>query len=174
MAQGPEEILYQGVARQSSSIAGYVKGIMLCVLGGVGAWGLGQAELSFLDAVPLWVLIFLGVPTILYTWLRLVTTKFKVTSRRVETEVGILAKKLDSLELWRVLDVKYDQSVLDRITGNASITLIGTDQSDPELRLHGLPDHRKLFEAVRDAVQDARQRGRPMEMVNGEGFAEML
>jgi hypothetical protein len=54
--------------------------------------------------------------------------------------------------------------------------LIGTDQTDKELRLHGLPDHRVLFEKLRDAVQLARHTSRPMEVVPGhEGqLAEFL
>ena len=36
------------------------------------------------------------------------------------------------------------------------------------LELHGLPGHRELFEKLRDAVQDARQTNRPMELVGDE------
>jgi uncharacterized membrane protein YdbT with pleckstrin-like domain len=166
------EILYQGIARHSASIGGYIRGGVVCFLGGVAAWLLGKIDA--LADVHLWPLIFIGIPMITLTYFRHTTTKYKVTTVRVETEKGILSKTLDTLELWRVLDIKYSQSVLDRILGNASIVLIGTDQSDPELNLHGLPDHRALFEKLRDAVQEARRRGRPMEMVGGEGFGEMV
>ncbi|MCA9698301.1 MAG: PH domain-containing protein, partial [Myxococcales bacterium] len=47
----------------------------------------------------------------------------------VETEHGVLSKTVDSLELWRVLDVKYNQSLIDRIFDNGRITLVSTDQS---------------------------------------------
>ena len=57
---------------------------------------------------------------------------------------------------------------------STKISLIGTDQTDPELDLHGMPNPRKLFEQLRDAVQEARRAGRPMEMVAGEGFTEMV
>ncbi|MCA9713066.1 MAG: PH domain-containing protein, partial [Myxococcales bacterium] len=111
-----------------------------------------------------------GTPGLLITYLRQVTTKYKLSSRRIETEVGILLKKVDSLELWRVLDVRYEQSLIDRIFGIAKIELISTDQTDKQLVMHGLPNHRELFEKLRDAVQYARQRGRPMELVGSDGM----
>ena len=43
---------------------------------------------------------------------------------------------------------------------------------DPELVLYGLPKHRELFGRLQDAVQAARQRGRPMELVGQGDFVE--
>ena len=53
---------------------------------------------------------------------------------------------------------------------NGRIKPIDTDQTNPELLLHGLPNHRVLFEQLRDAVQAARQTNRPMELVPGQGM----
>ena len=136
--------------------------------------GVLLGKIDFFASMPLWVLGVVGLPGLLIVWLRHVTTKYTISLRRVETEHGIVAKKVESLELWRVLDVRYDQSLFDRVTNNATITLVGTDQSDPELRLHGLPDHRALFEKLRDAVQAARQGNRPMELVGQDGWAEHM
>ena len=90
----------------------------------------------------------------------------------MEYERGILNRLVDGMELWRVLDVRYNQTIFDRLTGNGRITLIGTDKSDPELVLYGLPKHRELFGRLQDAVQAARQRGRPMELVGQGDFVE--
>jgi hypothetical protein len=170
--QVPDQILYEGPARHSVRLGAYFKWIAVCIVGGGAAWGLGQVQA--LEAYPRWVLVFVGFPGLAWTYLVHVTTRFKITNRRVEMESGVLAKELKSLELWRVLDVGFRQSLVDRFFGNARITLVGTDQSDPELMLHGMPDPRKLFESLRDAVQEARRAGRPMEMVAGEGFTEMV
>lgn len=165
------DVLYRGVRKHSASISGYLKWVLVSAVGSTLGVLLGKVE--FFAQFPLWVLGFVGVPGIFIVWLRHMTTKYTVSLRRVETEHGIVAKSVDSLELWRVLDVRYDQSLFDRMTGNATITLVGTDQSDPELRLHGLPDHRALFEKLRDAVQAARQGNRPMELVGQDGWAEL-
>lgn len=171
-ASTPDRVLFVGTAKHSVRIGTYLGWLLICVLGGVGAWALGLVD-EF-EKYPRWVLIFIGLPGIFWTYLVHVTTKFKITSRRVEIERGVLAKDLNSLELWRVLDVGFRQTVFDRVLGNARISLVGTDQTDPELILHGLPGPRPLFEQLRDAVQEARRSGRPMEMVGGEGFSELV
>lgn len=171
---GREEILFEGVARHSASLGGYLKWFMACAAGGAGAYGLYQVPFFAELPVPWWVLGLVGIPGMIFVFLRHVTTRYKITLRRVEYERGIVSKNVESLELWRVLDVRYNQSLVDRIFGNAKITLVGTDQSDPELVMHGLPKHRQLFEQLRDAVQAARHTSRPMELVGQEGYMEQV
>jgi hypothetical protein len=169
----PQETLYEGVCRHTASFGGYAKWAFVSIAGGAVAYGLAHIELF--STWPLWVLGLVGLPGIAWTVLQHLTTRYKVTTQRVEFERGVLSKTVDSLELWRVLDVRYKQTVFDRILGNATIILIGTDQTDPEMRMHGLPNHRQLFEKLRDAVQVARRSGRPMELVGGqEGFVEQV
>ncbi|MBK8264954.1 MAG: PH domain-containing protein [Nannocystis sp.] len=169
---GSDEVLFEGVARHSVVLGGYLKGIAVCVAG--GAVGVGLRQIEALATWPLWLLALVGLPVLLMTYLRHTTSRFKVSGRRVETEMGILSKRVDSLELWRILDVRYEQSFADRIFNNAKIILIGTDQSHPMLTLHGLPNHRALFEKLRDAVQTARLSSRPMEVVPGHDAAALV
>ncbi|PRQ02769.1 Bacterial membrane flanked domain protein [Enhygromyxa salina] len=172
MAQpGSGEQLFAGIARHSARLGGYLKWAGISVVGGAVAIGINMLDLG----VPGWALGLLwliGLPGLLWTYLTHISTKYKVTHRRVETEHGVLAKKVESLELWRVLDVEYSQSLVDRIFKNGRIKLISTDQSNPELVLHGLPNHRQLFEELRDAVQAARQTNRPMELAPGSDLGD--
>ena len=169
---GSGEVLFSGIAKHSARIGGYLKmGVLPTIVGGAIAIALNQFGVD----APVWLSIILwmiGLPGALWTYLVHVSSKYKVTHRRVETEHGVLSKRVDSLELWRVLDVEYTQSLVDRIFKNGRIKLISTDQTNPELILHGLPEHRQLFEALRDAVQNARQTNRPMELVPGAEFGE--
>jgi hypothetical protein len=170
---GPHnEVLYEGVAKHSVRIPGYTKWALVSIAGVALAVGLGKIE--FFSKWPLWVLGLVGLPGMLVVFLQHVTTRFKITLRRVETERGIVTKRVESLELWRVLDVRYTQTILDRLTGNGRVILESTDKSDPRLELHGLPQHRKVFEQLREAVQAARHTGRPMELVGSDGFGEQL
>lgn len=168
---GAGEVLYEGIRKHSASFGAYLKWLLVSAIGGLAAWGLYQVE--GLGAYPLWLLSLIGLPGLFAVFLEHATTRYKITRRRVEFEHGVLSKQVDSLELWRVLDVRYRQTFLDRILGNGRITLVGTDRTDPELELYGLPNHRKLFEDLREAVQMARHSNRPMEFVgheNGESF----
>ncbi len=170
VAPSGEQTLYEGVRKHSASWWDYSKWFLVM---GVGSTAGGFAQrIEFFSQWPMWLLGLVGIPGVLFAYLRHATTKYKITTRRVEFERGVVSKDVDSLELWRVLDVRYNQGLVDRVLGNATVTLVGTDQSDPELAMHGLPNHRQLFEQLRDAVQAARSRGRPMEMVGQDGFGE--
>lgn len=160
---GSEELIFHGPAKHQAYAWDYVKWVLVSVAAGVFATLLGYIDLF--ASWPLWLLSFIGLPGMLWTFLRHSTTRYKITLRRIELESGVLSKSLDSLELWRVLDVKYSQNLWDRILGVARVTVMSTDQSTPELSLYGLPNARELFERLRDAVQVARHSNRPMELV---------
>lgn len=171
VAPAGDVVLYEGVRKQSASWWNYTKWIL--VMAGASTLGAFAQRIEFFSNWPLYLAGLIGIPGIIYAYLQHITTKYKITTRRVEFERGVVSKSVDSLELWRVLDVRYKQGVVDRILSNATITLIGTDQSDPEFNIHGLPNHRRIFEQLRDAVQAARTRGRPMEFVgHGDGNLE--
>ena len=173
MAQpGSGEVLFQGIAKHSARIGGYLKWVLVSIVFGAIAIAINQFKPGLLPGWALGLFWLVGLPGLLWTYLTHISSKVKVTPRRVEIEEGVLAKKVESLELWRVLDVEYTQSVIDRIFGNGKIKLISTDQTNPELVLHGLPNHRQLFEQLRDAVQAARHTNRPMELVPGSEFGD--
>jgi len=167
---GADDVLYQGIAKHSANIGTYLMWTMVCVLGGV--FGYFLMKIQALSTYPLWVLALVGVPMLLWAYLVHIKSKFRITRRRVEVERGVLTTKLDTLELWRVLDIRYERNILDQMFDNAKIILVGTDQTDPELLLYGMPNHRQLFEKLRDAVQFARHSNKPMELAgHGHGDA---
>lgn len=170
---GPHvDTLYEGITKHSAYLGGYAKWTFVSIVG--ATLGVLLQKIDFFADYPLWLLGLAGLPGLLVVFLRFRTTKFKITHRRVEFERGIINRDVDTLELWRVLDVRYSQNIFDRLTGNGRITLIGTDKSDPEMLLYGLPDHRALFERLQDVVQAARQTSRPMELVGQDGSAEEM
>jgi membrane protein YdbS with pleckstrin-like domain len=163
---GHDELIYAGPAKHGAYAWDYLKWVLVGAL--CGAVGTGLGYIPALAGYPLWLLSFVGLFGIVGTFLKHATSRFKLTLRRIELERGILSKSIDSLELWRVLDLKYTQNVFDRILGVGRITVMSTDQSTPELVLYGLPNGRAIFERLRDAVQIARHTSRPMELVGGE------
>lgn len=167
-AASAQQVLYEGIGKHSAILGRYLAWSLVVVAGAAGGFALTRVEM--LAAYPLWLLGVVGLPGLVWTYLRNVTNRYKVTTERVEFERGILGKDVDSLELWRVLDVRYQQSLLDRIFQNGKIILVGTDQTDPELVIHGLPGSRWVFERLREAIQEARRAGRPMELVGQDGL----
>jgi uncharacterized membrane protein YdbT with pleckstrin-like domain len=82
--------------------------------------------------------------------------KFRVTNTVVETERGILSRRIDVLQLWRCRDVRYRQTLADRILGIAHIDVFAQDTTTPHLEIAGMPASRQLFEALRDSIEIQR------------------
>jgi hypothetical protein len=83
--------------------------------------------------------------------------QYTLTSARLEIERGILGKRVESVELWRVRDVVLDQTLFERVRGAARITLYSSDQVEPKLVVGPVSGGRAMFEHVRDAVATARR-----------------
>ncbi|WP_437636832.1 PH domain-containing protein [Sorangium sp. So ce854] len=82
---------------------------------------------------------------------------YKITDRTIDYEDGLLARRVETLQLWRVHDLDLRQTFMERLLDIAEIRVFTRDASDPELVLRGLPASRELFEALKNAAELARQ-----------------
>jgi membrane protein YdbS with pleckstrin-like domain len=90
---------------------------------------------------------------------------FRISTTNIESEHGLLSKKIDVLELWRCRDVRYVQSFFDRILAVAHIEIHTADVTTPIMHLAGLPASRQLFEKIRDSIEIQRQARNVVGMV---------
>ena len=99
------------------------------------------------------------------------TTEYELTTQRFKTRSGILNRKLDELELFRVRDYGMDQPLMLRIFGLGNITMMTSDASSPTVVLRAIADVEAVREKLRSAVQTERDRRRvrALDMVDGEG-----
>ena len=106
-----------------------------------------------------WVLapVVVGIVILLVLAVRKRSMSWKITSRRIETENGWLSRSLDTLELWKVQDVEFRQTVLQRMLGVATLIVKAHDQQEPALYILGLPGSRDVYDRVMTAVMAARQ-----------------
>ncbi len=84
------------------------------------------------------------------------STMFRVTNTVIETERGLLSKRIDVLQLWRCRDVRYRQNLMDRILGIAHVDVFAQDATTPHLEIFGMPASRQLFEQLRDSIEIQR------------------
>ena len=109
------------------------------------------------------------------------SVKIRVSDRRIENEEGVFSKKINILELWRIRDLQYRQSFLDRILGISHIVVFCHDESSREdtrkgnpalsvnlgrFELIGLPEGRRLFDKLRDNIAIQRQSNRVIGMTD--------
>jgi uncharacterized membrane protein YdbT with pleckstrin-like domain len=83
--------------------------------------------------------------------------KFRVSNTVIEYERGVLSKRIDVVQLWRVRDVVYKQTLVDRILGIAHVEVIAQDATNPDMEIVGMPASRQLFENLRDSIEIQRQ-----------------
>ena len=112
---------------------------------------------------PVWLAItsiILGILALLAPMIITRTTRYKITSYRIDYERGILKKRIDTLELWHIEDIRFEQGLLDRMMNVGSIIILSHDATNPKLELHGIPDPRPIFEKLKQRViATKRQRG---------------
>ncbi len=115
---------------------------------------------SYLGLIIIGVLtspLVIGLFILLSVFLKVKSTSYRLTSERLFVRQGIIAKKLDEIEMFRVKDVQMSQGVLQRIMGFGNITVISTDDTTPELKIVGMSNPEELKEQIRTVYRAARK-----------------
>lgn len=94
-------------------------------------------------------------------WWKSRGTHYRVTSRRIVVETGVLSKRLEQIDLYRINDYTVERPFLQRLLGTGNIVLKAMDKTSPELYLTGLKtDVVALYERLRVATEaDKSRRG---------------
>lgn len=155
---GERKVLYEGVpswkAYLGMHIASGFGAVLLIVILRMIHGGDPPLATKLLDVViPIAIAVVFGFGLMLYRK----SIKFRVTNTVIETERGLISKRIDVLQLWRCRDVSYRQNLVDRILGIAHIDVYAQDTTTPHIEIVGLPASRQLFENLRDSIEIQRQ-----------------
>jgi uncharacterized membrane protein YdbT with pleckstrin-like domain len=101
-----------------------------------------------------WLVIPLFV--ILWKWLVVKNTKYELTTERLRMRHGVLNKKLDELELYRVRDYKLDQPFFLRLFSLGNVILQTSDKTHPTVLIEAVPNAEELREQLRTHVEACR------------------
>jgi len=101
---------------------------------------------------------------ILWRWLQTKSTKYELSNERLITRYGVLNKKTDELELYRVKDYQFEQPLLLRIFSLGNIILTTSDRSDTEVVIHAIEKGEALRETIRSHVEACRSKKRVREV----------
>ena len=84
--------------------------------------------------------------------------RYDITADRIEWTRGFLAKKVDNLDMFRIIDLKFHRSFFDSLLGLGTVTLITTDKTDPEFRFEKVKGARQLYDIIKKASLDSDRR----------------
>ena len=87
--------------------------------------------------------------------LKLKMIYYEVSDDRIEWSRGILDRRVDNIDMFRVVDLKMRRSLLDCIFGVGTVALITTDKTDPEFEFEKVRDCRDLYDIIKKASLEA-------------------
>jgi len=89
---------------------------------------------------------------------KLKAIRYDITADRIEWTRGFLAKKVDNIDMFRIVDMKFYRTFLDRLFGIGTVTLITTDKTDPDFRFEKVKGAQQLYDIIKKASLDADRR----------------
>ncbi len=87
-------------------------------------------------------------------------THYQITTERVRISRGLLGKDRDDIELIRIQDIDFQQSMTERAFGVGDILIRSADPTLPEIRLNNVKQPDEVHEILRRAMLNARKRFR--------------
>lgn len=128
--------------------------LAVVIMGGSGAAGFFLANPLFYAGIGV------GFFYLLLVVLLVRSTVYEVTSQRIRVTTGILTKRTDDLELYRVLDAILVEPMMLRLVGCGTIEIKSADATTPTLDIKAVHGARALREELRKHVEAAREKKR--------------
>ncbi len=95
---------------------------------------------------------------LIYFFIRSRGRFIRITTQRVVVEHGLFSKRMEQVDLYRIVDYVVERPFGQRVLGTGNLILEAMDSSTPGLRLDALPtDVVKLYEALRAATENEKR-----------------
>jgi uncharacterized membrane protein YdbT with pleckstrin-like domain len=91
-------------------------------------------------------------------WLANACRRYQVTTERLRLSRGILSRKTDEVELYRVKDYVLVEPFWLRVFGLGDIVMQTTDDANPIVRIRAIPQAPALRDQIRKYVEICRER----------------
>jgi uncharacterized membrane protein YdbT with pleckstrin-like domain len=150
-----ETVIWKGSTSQWVHFGYYLFCVLLavgCIVGSFFTAGL--ALIGLLIPLIMWII----------RWWATRTTRYTLTNQRLLITHGILNRREDNLELYRVRDYTMEQPLNLRMLGLGNIHMVTSDPITPNLSIRAIPEVEKVREALRHSVEAARDRKRVRQM----------
>ena len=172
----PDAIVYSGSPTLWAMTMDFVKGgaiLIAAIL--IIAWHIERISWLHLSAQSMAVVgkyrvllglgVFFVVGLILFykAW-KIRMTHYEVSPDRIEYGEGIFDRKVDNLDMFRVVDIKLRRNILDCAVGVGTVILTTTDKSHPEFEFKKIKNSRELYDTIKKASLSADRRTNVVHM----------
>ncbi len=102
-------------------------------------------------------ILTVGLAALVY-WLQSRKIRYRITTQRVVVEHGLFSRRLEQIDLYRVVDYVVERPFGQRLMGTGNLLLKTSDRTTPEVRIAGVKtDVVALYERLREATETERQ-----------------
>ena len=105
------------------------------------------------------VILTLGIAYIWY-WMQSLAITYKITSQRIKIERGVLAKSMDSVELFTIEHFDLHKTLGMRLAGYCLLRLRSSDPAFNSVAVYGIKDLETLADTLRECSLRERTRRR--------------
>lgn len=91
-------------------------------------------------------------------------TKYSITDRRLIVEKGVLTKKREEIQLYRIRDISLKRNLLERIMKFGDISVYSTDATTPHAVLRNIKQSVSVSDLLSQAVESARVKSKAAEI----------
>ncbi len=150
-----EQVLFKGSSSPLMNLGTFVLGTLTTVGAFVAAFVVPPPYSYALFGVALLALVWM-----LARWLLIKVRVYEVTTERIRITDGVVTRRTDELELYRVKDTTLLEPLLLRLFSLGHLEITTNDTSTPLIRLEAVQNVRSLREDLRKAVEVCRDRKR--------------
>lgn len=101
-------------------------------------------------------LLIIPIPYVIWKYLDVKNQRMTLTTQRLRIEEGVLSKRVDEVELYRVKDTQLKQTLIDRILGLGTVEIASSDETNPVLHIKSIRNAREMREQLRQCVEKLR------------------
>jgi membrane protein YdbS with pleckstrin-like domain len=91
----------------------------------------------------------------LFKIIKLKSTRYRISTDRIEWSRGLLGKRIDNIDMFRIIDMSLNRGFFDGLVGIGVVVLITTDKTDPEFRFEKVGRVKQLYDIIKKASLDA-------------------
>jgi uncharacterized membrane protein YdbT with pleckstrin-like domain len=156
--QPGERVIYEGHPSWRSILGFYILGLLAVAAAAVIGAVASGAAISVAAAVAVFLVV------LLVGWLRRITTRYLITTRRMQIRRGLLSKHVEESRVDRVVDVTIHQSVLARILRIGDVDFDNASAQQGDLfRFAGIAGPERVTDAINRVHEESAAAGSPRE-----------
>lgn len=133
--------------------------MFVCMAGLVHGGMEGLPLSSMARVVSLFLLIVL-----LYRFIYLRRIRYRVGEEQLVSEHGIFIRRVDYMELYRIVDFQEHQSLLQQICGLKTVRILSMDRNTPRLDLIGIRRRDDIVAIIRERVEINKRKRESMRL----------